>query len=83
MPRKKKARPAIECITTRPPACPKCNCTDRTKKGSVIRRDIGGVLQPGNIEYTAMQWNYCNCKDCGQRYKFIEYLKPASRTREK
>lgn len=76
-PKTTKAR--VDCVNVRPAACPKCSCTDRTKKQSVVKRHINGTLQPGNIRYTVVQWNYCNCANCGHKYRFIEYLNPKSR----
>jgi len=81
--RRSKKKPRLECVTTRPAACPRCHCTDRTEKESVITRDIIGATHPGKVPYTQVQWSYCTCKECGMRYRFMEYLKPASRTSEK
>ena len=79
MARRKKQKQEITCVQAMPPRCPRCGCTDRTKKTCVKKREISGTTREG-ITYTMVQWNYCNCKECNSRYRFIEYLKPAYRT---
>jgi len=82
MVKKREKRQQLQCVQARPPACPKCGCTDRTKKTSIVTREINGVTVEGQ-KFTKVQWNYANCKNCNQRYKFMEYLYPVSRTGEK
>jgi hypothetical protein len=79
MAKKKAKKELLTCVESIPPACPNCGCTDRTAKASIVRRDINGVARNGK-EFSVVQWNYCNCKECNQRYKFIERLRPTSRT---
>jgi len=70
---------AIECVSCVPPSCPACGCTDRTEKECVVKKDINGTTRDGHA-YSVVQWNYTNCRGCGQRYRFMEYLLPAIRT---
>jgi len=82
MTKKRKKREAIECIQVRPPACPKCGCTDRTNTDGVKKRDIAGKTVDGRL-FTQVKWSYCNCRKCNQRYAFVSYLAPASAPAEK
>ena len=77
--RTRKPRQVIECVETIPPACPRCGCTDRNHKESTKRLQITGVSATGT-SYTAIQWNYTNCRGCGQRYSFRELLKPVDKS---
>lgn len=58
------------------PQCPKCGCTDRTKKENVRKRDINGKTRDGR-RFSQVVWSSCTCKQCGQRYNMVEYLLPA------
>lgn len=42
---------------------------------------MSGTTRDG-FKYTQICWAYCNCKQCGNRYRIIEYRRP-SRTCEK
>ena len=66
----------LEVSTCTPPACTKCGCTDRTNKQAVVRRNIAGTTREG-FAYTQIAWSYVNCLQCDNRYRIIEYLKPA------
>lgn len=66
----------LEVSTCTPPACTTCGCTDRTNKQAVVRRNIAGTTREG-FAYTQIAWSYVNCLQCDNRYRIIEYLKPA------
>ena len=73
--RKRAERPEAVC---RPAKCPSCGSTSREpfRDGPVARQtctvEVGGQL------YNRQIWRNTRCKDCGQRYRVIEYRnKPA------
>lgn len=80
MTKKRKKRQTLQCVQSLPPACPKCHCTDRSAKEAItyIERDINGTTKDGR-PFSKVQWNRTSCKNCGQYYKFMEYLYPANR----
>ena len=55
--------------------CPKCGCTERTKKQNVRKRDINGKTRDGK-KFTQVVWSTVTCKDCEQRYSLQEFLTP-------
>ena len=86
---KKKASPKkvsppkeiIPCVPGNPVMCPKCGCTDRTRKEAVVSRDINGHTREG-FRYSQVKWSYVSCVECSLRYRLIEYLRPSARTCE-
>jgi|AntAceMinimDraft_1070359.scaffolds.fasta_scaffold11781_4 predicted nucleic-acid-binding Zn-ribbon protein len=78
---KKAPAAPVAAVTSLPTGCPKCGCTDRTNKESVINRDIKGTTFTG-FTYTQVKWSYVSCRECGGRYRIVEYLRPTSRDHE-
>jgi heterodisulfide reductase subunit C len=62
-------------VATSIAACPKCGCTERTKKQNVRKRDIVGKTRDG-IPFTQVVWSTVTCKQCPQRYSLQEFLTP-------
>lgn len=79
-PTKKKAvKEAVPCVSTVPIHCPRCGCSDRTRKTGTIRRTLSGSTSDG-FDYTEVLWSYVTCRGCEKNYRIIEYLAPTSRT---
>lgn len=80
-PAKKKAtKEPVPCVSTVPIHCPRCGCSDRSRKTGTIRRDVSGSTSSG-FDYTQIAWSYVTCMGCEKNYRIIEYLAPTSRTR--